>query len=113
MGRVNAATARSLHRLSRDSLGGWRDTAWGMSFPLNGSAHAHATQGESDMDDRRQASEQDVIGEEHWTNKGNVRLFLWEKYVGEPILISRNALVEVESVAAHVPASGSYISQPV
>jgi pimeloyl-ACP methyl ester carboxylesterase len=36
------------------------------------------------MDDRRQASEHDVIGEEHWTNKGDVRLFLWEKYVGEP-----------------------------
>src|SRR5689334_23964247 len=25
-----------------------------------------------------------VIGEEHWTKKGDVRLFLWEKYVGEP-----------------------------
>jgi pimeloyl-ACP methyl ester carboxylesterase len=25
-----------------------------------------------------------VIGVEHWTNKGDVRLFLWEKYVGSP-----------------------------
>lgn len=25
-----------------------------------------------------------VTGVEHWTNKGDVRLFLWEKYVGEP-----------------------------
>ncbi len=25
-----------------------------------------------------------VTGVEHWTHKGNVRLFLWEKYVGSP-----------------------------
>ena len=30
------------------------------------------------------AAEQDVVGEEHWTNKGDVKLFLWEKYVGTP-----------------------------
>jgi len=30
------------------------------------------------------AQESDVIGEEHWTQKGDVRLFLWEKYLGEP-----------------------------
>ena len=31
------------------------------------------------------AEENDVIGEEHWTDKnGEVRLFLWEKYVGSP-----------------------------
>ncbi len=30
------------------------------------------------------ARETDVIGEEHWTDKGDVRLFLWEKYVGRP-----------------------------
>ena len=29
-------------------------------------------------------SEDDVIGEEHWTDKDGVRLFLWEKYAGEP-----------------------------
>ena len=29
-------------------------------------------------------SEADVIGEEHWTDKDGVRLFLWEKYVGVP-----------------------------
>ena len=28
--------------------------------------------------------ESDVIGEEHWTKKGDVRLFLWEKYLGSP-----------------------------
>lgn len=32
-----------------------------------------------------QVSEKDVVGEEHWTRKGeDVDLFLWEKYVGEP-----------------------------
>ena len=31
------------------------------------------------------AEEKDVIGEEHWTDKNDeVRLFLWEKYVGSP-----------------------------
>ena len=28
--------------------------------------------------------EDDVIGEEHWTEKNGVRLFLWEKYAGAP-----------------------------
>jgi pimeloyl-ACP methyl ester carboxylesterase len=27
---------------------------------------------------------QEVIGREHWTHKGDVRLFLWEKFVGTP-----------------------------
>jgi len=26
----------------------------------------------------------DVIGREHWTTKGDVKLFMWEKYVGSP-----------------------------
>lgn len=30
------------------------------------------------------AEDYDIVGEEHWTNKGEVRLFLWEKYVGDP-----------------------------
>jgi pimeloyl-ACP methyl ester carboxylesterase len=30
------------------------------------------------------ASDHDIRGEEHWTRKGDVRLFLWEKYVGDP-----------------------------
>ena len=30
------------------------------------------------------AETQTVTGKEHWTNKGDVRLFLWEKYVGSP-----------------------------
>jgi len=30
------------------------------------------------------ANDYNIIGEEHWTNKGDVRLFLWEKYVDSP-----------------------------
>jgi len=30
------------------------------------------------------SAHQQVIGQEHWTNKGDVKLFLWEKYVGDP-----------------------------
>ena len=30
------------------------------------------------------ASDYNIISEEHWTNKGEVRLFLWEKYVDSP-----------------------------
>jgi len=30
------------------------------------------------------AAEKDVVGKEHWTTKGDVKLFLWEKYVGKP-----------------------------
>lgn len=29
-------------------------------------------------------SESDVIGQEHWTEKGDVKLYLWNKYVGSP-----------------------------
>lgn len=31
-----------------------------------------------------EAREEDVIGQEHWTRKGDVDLFMWEKYVGSP-----------------------------
>jgi len=30
------------------------------------------------------ASDYNIVSEEHWTNKGEVRLFLWEKYVDSP-----------------------------
>jgi len=29
-------------------------------------------------------TDEKVAGQEHWTNKGDVKLFLWEKYVGDP-----------------------------
>ena len=31
-----------------------------------------------------QHADTEVTGQEHWTKKGDVRLFLWEKYVGSP-----------------------------
>lgn len=31
-----------------------------------------------------EATESNVVGEEHWADKDGVRLFLWEKYVGAP-----------------------------
>ncbi|TFH50853.1 MAG: alpha/beta hydrolase [Lysobacterales bacterium] len=30
------------------------------------------------------ASDYNIVGEEHWTQKGEVKLFLWEKYVDNP-----------------------------
>ena len=36
------------------------------------------------MSEKNDRPETDVTGEEHWTNKGDIRLFLWEKYVDSP-----------------------------
>ena len=36
------------------------------------------------MSEESLRSEADVTGEEHWTNKGDIKLFLWEKYVDSP-----------------------------
>ena len=36
------------------------------------------------MDAERENAAATVTGVEHWTHKGGVRLFLWEKYVGTP-----------------------------
>ncbi len=36
------------------------------------------------MDDAFNTASLSVTGAEHWTNKGDVRLFLWEKYVDSP-----------------------------
>ena len=33
---------------------------------------------------KAEASEKDVVGKQHWTDKNGVKLFLWEKYVGSP-----------------------------
>jgi pimeloyl-ACP methyl ester carboxylesterase len=29
-------------------------------------------------------NEQKIVGQEHWTRKGDIRLFLWEKFAGSP-----------------------------
>ena len=36
------------------------------------------------MSSQQASSDAVVTGVEHWTNKGDVRLFLWEKFVGSP-----------------------------
>lgn len=36
------------------------------------------------MNEPKRSSVCDVTGTEHWTNKGDVRLFLWEKHRGDP-----------------------------
>ena len=36
------------------------------------------------MSSQQASSDAAVTGVEHWTNKGEVRLFLWEKFVGSP-----------------------------
>lgn len=36
------------------------------------------------MSSQQASSDAAVIGVEHWTKKGDVRLFLWEKFVGSP-----------------------------
>ena len=39
---------------------------------------------ECELIESTEAAGAKVIGTEHWTNKGDVRLFLWEKCVGSP-----------------------------
>ncbi|NQV56775.1 MAG: alpha/beta fold hydrolase, partial [Rhodospirillales bacterium] len=36
------------------------------------------------MNEQTELDEAKVSSEEHWTNKGEIRLFLWEKYAGKP-----------------------------
>src|SRR6185437_101827 len=32
----------------------------------------------------RRPSTSTIVGREHWTSRGEVKLFLWEKYLGDP-----------------------------
>jgi pimeloyl-ACP methyl ester carboxylesterase len=34
--------------------------------------------------DTKPVSSSAIVGEEHWTHKGDIKLFLWEKYKGQP-----------------------------
>jgi pimeloyl-ACP methyl ester carboxylesterase len=36
------------------------------------------------MNEKTRRPESDVAGEEHWTNKGEIKLFLWEKFLDNP-----------------------------
>lgn len=45
-----------------------------------------------------------ISGEEHWTNKGDVRLFLWEKYRGDPTQCKGTILFVHGSSMASTPS---------
>ncbi len=47
--------------------------------------------------------EEDVTGEEHWTDKGDIRLFLWEKYLEEPANADRTLVFVHGSSMASQP----------
>jgi pimeloyl-ACP methyl ester carboxylesterase len=51
-----------------------------------------------------------IRGEEHWTNKGDVRLFLWEKYAGDPsrsagivLFVHGSSMASQPTFDLHVP----------
>ncbi len=44
-----------------------------------------------------------IRGEEHWTDKGAVRLFLWEKYAGDPARSAGTVLFVHGSSMASTP----------
>src|SRR5579871_3538732 len=51
-----------------------------------------------------------IRGEEHWTNKGDARLFMWEKYAGEPagpagriLFVHGAAMASQPTFDLHVP----------
>ena len=55
-------------------------------------------------------SEAVIRGEEHWTNKGDVRLFLWEKYAGDPsraagtvLFVHGSSMASQATFDLHVP----------
>ena len=48
--------------------------------------------------------ETDVIGEEHWTKKGKINLFLWEKFVQDLDQASRTILFVHGSSMAYLLA---------
>jgi pimeloyl-ACP methyl ester carboxylesterase len=51
----------------------------------------------------------DVAGVEHWTHKGDVKLFLWEKYVGKPdgkpcvLFVHGSSMASTPTFDLHVP----------
>lgn len=60
------------------------------------------------------ASSQPVNGVEHWVDNGNIRLYVWEKYVGNPagkriiVLCHGSATAGKESFDLQVPGKTSY-----
>ncbi len=59
---------------------------------------------------KKPATKQGVTGKEHWTNKGEVKLFLWEKYVGNPkaakgiiLFVHGSSMASQPTFDLHVP----------
>ena len=51
-----------------------------------------------------------VTGKEHWTHKGDIKLFLWEKYVGKPdagkptvLFVHGSSMASQPTFDLHVP----------
>ena len=51
---------------------------------MSGSQRARTSTDESFPARAAVSGETPVTGVEHWTHKGGVRLFMWEKFVGPP-----------------------------
>jgi acetyl esterase/lipase len=51
---------------------------------MSGSARTQASDGPQSRSSGTSPGDAAVSGVEHWTHKGEVRLFLWEKFVGSP-----------------------------
>ncbi len=54
-------------------------------------------------------SESEVTGEEHWTYKGDIKLFLWEKYLDNPANSERTLVFVHGSSLASQPAFDLYV----
>ncbi len=61
-------------------------------------------------EERRVPPDAVVTGQEHWTRKGEVRLFLWEKYVGSPegkagplLFVHGSSMASQPTFDLHVP----------
>ena len=60
------------------------------------------------------AASQTINGTEHWVNNGNIRLYVWEKYMGSPagkpivVLCHGSATAGKESFDLQVPGKATY-----
>jgi pimeloyl-ACP methyl ester carboxylesterase len=60
------------------------------------------------------AMSQTITGAEHWVNNGNIRLYVWEKYMGSPagkpiiVLCHGSATAGKESFDLQVPGKATY-----
>lgn len=57
----------------------------------------------------REAEDYNIIGEEHWTQKGDVPLYLWEKYVDSPKQTQGTVLFVHGSSMASTPTFDLYV----